>query len=91
MQTPQTTAKEVKRILAQESKLLDRLQKLAPPDYEQMAAAGNGTAMTWRSTLERMDGARECLDDLEAALRYGSLDEANTKYENKNQPSEAKC
>ena len=52
---------------------MTRLRKLAPSDINSKAQASNPMASSWRWTLQRLDDAREALDDLAYDYYYGAL------------------
>jgi hypothetical protein len=72
--------KRLSKMLAKQESLVSALQSLAEAhggDGE--GARARTTLMTWASTLEALENAREALDDLVDTVHYAAVAEAEEK------------
>lgn len=75
MTKPKSKSKQsqVESIVASLESHLIQLRKLAPAGYADKKHDGNAEMSTWRSAINTLEGAFECVDDVAADLKYRNL------------------
>jgi hypothetical protein len=71
--------KQLSQMLAKQESLLSALQSLAETHAGDCEGKTRTKLMTWASTLEALEDAREALDDLIETVHYAAVAEAEDK------------